>query len=1332
MNTNNNIKRPIAIDFDPFSGPELKYVIPATEPQREIMAACLIGGADASRAYNESVSLHFSGLLHQPSLLLALSAVVARHDALRSAFSADGRNSCIFSEVPVVVNQEDISSLPTVEQQQYISAYKATDAETPFDLVYGPLFRFSLLHLADTEYYLTLTLHHSICDGWSLAVILQDISKIYNTLKKNEILALPPAPQFAKYAREQIAYMQSSNYADTEQYWLNEYKNSIPQLTLPTEVPRPKKRTYKSRRDDYAIDPALVAGIKRMGAKAGCSFINTLLAAFEVLMYRISGQNDIVIGLPAAAQAATGQYGLVGHCVNMLPVRSSPHGDITFAEYLKNRRPALLDDLEHKRITFGRLLQQLNIKRDPSRVPLIPVVFNIDMGFDDGVTFHELSHRLISNPRHYEAFEIFLNATGSGSSLVLEWSYNSHLFTPATIKGFMDAFVAIITNLIASPDAKLHDLLPSRPAGIAGANVHNIAAETFASITLSQLITEKAIQYPDQTAIRYNGANYTYRWLDETSNQMARLLQAQNVTTGSYVVIAVDRTADLLVALIAILKAGAAYIPIDPTYPASRIAYILDNAKATLLLTSARYKGHFSTSAKELLLEDALRDLKEFDDAPFTVHPTPECVAYAIYTSGSTGWPKGVAVAHGSVVNFLQSMQQEPGITPADRLLALTTISFDIAGLELYLPLITGATIVLADSETTRDGRLLLDMARNEKITIMQATPATWRMMLGAGGYDKLPIKALCGGERLPQDVALLLLEKCNSLWNLYGPTETTIWSAVKRITDADAISLGKPIANTNIYILNDALTEMPAGNTGELYIAGLGVAQGYLNNPELTAQRFIDDTIAGKGKMYRTGDLGTLLPNGDLQYKGRIDNQVKLRGFRIEPEEIEHQLLSLNTVEGAAVVVQNERLIAFIVTNELPAEGVTEAWKNALKQTLPHYMVPDEFVTINALPLTPNGKTDRNALDVLYTPAAFVSKTYEQPETEMEGLISKIWSELLHIPKIGRHDDFFELGGHSLDAVQVMAEIEQATGIRLPLATLFDAPTVAKLALLTVPNAAPVAWRSLVAIKPEGNKTPLYIVHGYGMNVLSFAGVARNMDESQPVYGLQARGADGTEEPQNKMEEIAGAYVHEILEQNPSGPYALAGYSFGGIIAFEMAKQLQAAGKQVIMLAMLDAYKHNTDYWDPPLIKLAKKARRQLPKFGFILNSVTKDPKTTIQYQSTLLKERLRQILPFLKNQETATVPADNSVNENFEIAYRHYRMTPYNGIIDIFRVKTRIYFLEDPIYLGWKKYAGRAIDIHEVTGDHKTFLMPPNDKEFATILQACIDKRSTQWEVR
>lgn len=1325
----------IPVDHDPFADErEIEKIIYTNEPQKEMWLACIVGGEDANLSYNESVSLEITGRLNFGAFYQAVNELVLRHEALRSTLSPNGETLIIYKNSPVDLQLTDISTLSEIEQRIELDAFVRREVDMPLDLYNGPLFRAFMHKLGEESWLFTIIKHHIIGDGWSTGVMLEDLSALYNGLFKAAAVKLDASSQLSDYASWQWIYKQTKDYTKTEDYWLKIYKNGAPVLDLPTDRPRRSPRSYKGHRIDQPLPAGLAVQIKNVGAKAGASLVTTLLAAFEVLLYQKSQQTSIVVGLPASGQAASGLTGVVGHCVNLLPLLSHISPKASFTDYLKKRKKEVLDAYDHQQITFGELIRKLYIPRNASRIPLVPVIFNIDMGMDNAVAFDGLDFKLISNPRSYENFELYLNATRSKEGIMLEWSYNTDLFDADTIEEYNNDYLKLLQAIVEAPAISIAQLTGVQQNAVELSVNIGVELHIAADVNLVNLFGKTAVGYADKAAISFGKQKFTYTEVDKQVNKLADFLTQREIGEGDIVAILIDRSVEMVIAMLAVLKAGAAYLPLDPNYPTERVSFMLEDSGAKLLLASQAYQGKHQTAADEVIVEELWPQL-----ATYSTYPAKkikgDALACIIYTSGSTGKPKGVKITHRNLVNFLLSMQKEPGLTPDDRLLAITTISFDIVGLELYVPLITGAELVIADAEAVRDGRLLLNLIEDNNITVLQATPSSWQMLIDSGLQRRGNLKALSGGEALSKELAEQLLNLTASLWNMYGPTETTIWSAIKQVLPTEKlITIGKAIHNTQLYIMDDEGQPLPVGQPGEIYIGGDGVAQGYLNRAELTAEKFIADTISStpNSKLYRTGDLGKLLANGDIKCLGRIDNQVKIRGHRIELGEIESFVASINTVKQSVVIAYDDAslkkyLVAFVITDGLAqgpvAKDVVTQWRQELSAYLPDYMLPEEFVAVTAFPLTPNGKVDRKAFTKPERTHAFIG-VGKAPVTDAEKLIARIFAKTLGLAEVSLTDDFFALGGHSLLAVKVMVAIEKETGERLPLAAFFNNSTVEKLAALLAGNETGQQWETVVPIKAEGTKPPLFLVHGSGLNLLLFKSIGDNFDADRPLYGIQAIGLTKEVELPDNVEAIAAYHIPEILKIQPEGPYAVAGYSYGGFMAYEIAKQLIAMGKEVSFFGIVD-----TNAWAamPPetgLGRILKKIIRQFHKMPFFISSFIKYPKEAIAYQKLVFRRK------FPKKNDSAQKPAahqyteyEKQLRKKYNQVVDRYRIEPFDIEVSLFKVEKRIYFIDSPKYMGWNKVALKGVKNYTVPGDHNTFRLPPHDRDFARIIQRAMD---------
>jgi len=1044
----------VAVDFDPFAEGDLVNTAAATESQREIWASVQMGD-EANCAYNESQTLTLRGQLDVEALKAALQALVDRHEALRTTLSPDGTTLCTQVQQVLTVPLRDWSTLPPADRQSKVEHCLQAAVSTPFDLEHGPLFRAEILRLEPTLHRVVLTAHHIVCDGWSWGVMLPELGELYTALTQGQSADLPEPDPFSQYALQLEAAAQSAETGAIEQYWLDQFADSVPVVDFPTDAPRPPLRTFDSAREDWKLDGELVSQLKQLGKANGCSFMTTLLAGFEVFLHRLTGQTDLTVGISAAGQAAEGLHHLVGHCVNLLPLRTQIEAQQPFATYLQQRRSALLDAYDHQQFTFGSLVKRLALPRDASRIPLVPITFNLDQALDpQQLCFAGLDVTLASNPRTFENFELFINATEAQGQLTLECQYNTNLFRRETIQRRLAELETLLRGMVQNPQQAIAHLplLPeAEHALLAAWNQTQISLEAVA--LMPQRFEQWAAQTPTAIAVTFNGESLTYGDLNQRANQLAHHLQSCGVGPNVLVGLHLERSLDLIVALLGILKAGGAYVPLDPAYPADRLRFMVEDAQLSVLVTQAALQATAPTATAQVICVDQ-------DWPAIAQHPTTnlnlaldrESLAYIIYTSGSTGKPKGVCLRHRNLSNFLMAMDRAIGLTSTDRLLAVTTISFDIAALELYLPLVNGAQVILASRALAADGPALAQELQTAGITAMQATPATWQMLL-ATGWKGGELTLLCGGEALPRDLADQLLSRCRTLWNVYGPTETTIWSTCTQVqAGSEAVPIGRPIANTQTYILDAALQPVPIGVAGELHIGGEGVAQGYWQRPDLTQARFIPNpwgTNQGD-RLYKTGDLARYLPNGDIEYLGRLDFQVKLRGFRIELGEIEAAISQHPAIRETVVIVREDipgdkRLVAYGVLAAGAALTLADL-RPFVKTTLPDYMVPSALVTLDALPLTPSGKVDRKILPppevTGQTAAAIVA-----PEGEVEQTLAQIWAEVLGGPQVGRHNNFFDLGGHSLLAVQIVVQLQQVFAINLRMPALFEHPTVATLA---------------------------------------------------------------------------------------------------------------------------------------------------------------------------------------------------------------------------------------------------------------------------------------------
>ncbi len=851
--------------------------------------------------------------------------------------------------------------------------------------------------------------------------------------------------------------------------------------------------------------------------------------------------------------------------------------------------------------------------------------------------------------------------------------------------------------------------------------------------TVVDLIERQCERTPEKVAATFEGEQLTYRELDLRANRLANYLRDRGVGPETLVGLCLDRSLTMLVALLGILKAGAAYVPLDPDFPTERLRFMLQDSGTRLLITERRFVEVLSAEDLELVCLDTEWDRILLEEEPVTtITARGDDLAYVIYTSGSTGRPKGVMIEHAALANLLQSMAEEPGLESSDVLFAIATISFDIAGLELFLPLTVGARVVIASRAVARDPGQLLQLLRSCKATVMQATPATWRMLLQSGWTGQKGLKILCGGEALSRDLADGLLDRAKSLWNVYGPTETTIWSTVGQIKkDALPISIGHPVASTQVYILDEHGEPCPAGVAGELYIGGAGLARGYWKQPELTEQRFIENPFGLPGsRLYRTGDEARFREDGEIECLGRKDDQVKIRGYRIELGEIETVLRQQPAVRDSVVVARDtgngeSQLVAFIVPAlpDAPPDG--PSLRTRLQQILPEYMIPAVFVNVAKFPLTPSGKIDRRALNLAPATNIGSGSDFVAPRTDLERKLVDAFERLLNVRPISVTGNFFALGGHSLLAVRLFSEIANLCGGKLPPSTLFRAPTVELLAQILTQEGAGKTWTSLVPIKTSGTLRPIFCVHPKGSNLVRYHALANLLGPDQPFYGLQSTALDKKQAAHVSIEGSAAEYIEAIRKVQPQGPYNLAGWSFGGTVAFEMAQQLLAKGEKVGLLGLIDSFfpgrpAHfnsralpGTPLWKIDLysgqLLFAPGGQRLRQSLGLLKDGL-QTVKTLVQARAGKLK-RDRTLTVVLAEIEAANARAE-----------REYVPKPYPGRVTLFWCSDWAFRVFHDTRLGWSELAGGGLEVHVVPGNHKTMWEMPNVGTVAEKLRRCI----------
>lgn len=1015
-------------------------------------------------AYTNGSAFKFSGQLDILALEQSLQEIMRRHEVLRTTFVKrdDQPVLVIHSDFSVTLPLIELDHQATEEQERAIYELVQQEIAQPFDLTQGPLSRFMLIRLKQDEHILITIISHIITDGWSLGIFNQEIARIYDAFKQGNPSPLPDLPlQFADYAYWQHQWFSGETKQRELAYWKEQLQGAPTLLELPTDHPRQPVQAGRIALHRFQFSPELTRNLNVLSQQEHATPFMVLMAAFNILLYRYTNQADVVVGTVIANRPGEMLEALIGFFANTLALRTKLSASHSFREVLREVRKVTLGAYTHSEAPFDQVVSSLRLEQNLSHAPLVQVAFFLQ----DEQMYRPHFAELQVNPFPYlpfpfrsgiARFDLLLEMIETREGLAGAFEYDSDLFEKETITRLAGHWQTLLESIVAHPQEAV-SLLPLLTAAERCQLLVDWNATASAlpeCLCLHHLFEAQAERIPDAPALRFEDRQLTYGELNRQANQLAHYLQKRGVGPDVLVGIYMERSLEMMVALLGVLKAGGAYVPLDPRFPQERLAFQLDDAQISLLLTQERLRSKLSILPEHVLSLDTQWQevaLLPADQPANRVHPSN--LAYMIYTSGSTGKPKGVQVLHRGVVNFLLSMKQRPGLAQDDVMLAITTISFDIAALELFLPLLVGAQVVIASQEVAADALRLASLLVASRATVMQATPATWRLLLDGGWTGLSHLKALCGGEALPRELASRLLAHTRELWNLYGPTETTIWSTITRVEEQDGpVTIGSPIANTQIYILDQHLQPVPVGITGQLYIGGEGLARGYFKRPELTRERFLPDPFGPEPqqRIYFTGDLARYLADGRIEYLGRSDFQVKVHGYRIELGEIEAALMQHPLVQACVATTiagntGNTQLAAYLILETEQALGVEE-FRRFLQHILPEYMVPAFFIPLKEFPLTPNGKVDRLALPAPDESRPTLAQAYVAPQTPEEHLLAAIWSSVLRIEQVGIYDNFFALGGDSLLSMAILAKAHKQ-GLEFSLQEFFQYPYIHDLA---------------------------------------------------------------------------------------------------------------------------------------------------------------------------------------------------------------------------------------------------------------------------------------------
>ena len=1291
-----------------------------------------------SPVYNIPWAVRLAGPLDDAALHQALDAIVARHEALRTTVVApDGMPvQVIGAPRPVNLSTVDLRAWPDADREAELQRRLREEARRPFILGRDLMVRAALFRLGEGDHVLLLVMHHIASDGWSMGGFFRELTALYAALARGRPPALPELPiQYADYAVWQREWLQGEELETQLAYWRRQLAGNPPALELPTDRPRPSVQSLAGARRRVVLPRPLADALAALSRREGATLFMTLLAAFAALLHRYTGQDDIVVGSPIAGRTRTETEGLIGFFVNTLVLRNDLSGDPTFRELLGRVREGALGAYEHQDVPFERLVEELRPERSLGRSALFQVLFALQNAPVAPLDLPGLRVQPLELDSGTAKFDLSLQMMAAAEGLRAVLEYNTDLFDAATVTRLLEQLRTLLEGIAADPDRPLSALpLVTAEERHQLLITWNATASAYPrDACLHHLFEAQVARTPEAVALAWDGGAMPYAELNARANQVAHRLRALGVGPDVLVGVCLDRSPDLIVALLGILKAGGAYLPLDPEYPPDRLTFMLQDAVPAVCLTTTALADRLRATGLPVLRLDA--------EAPaLAAHPTTDpppaatgdSLAYVMYTSGSTGLPKGTLIPQRGVVRLVMATDYVH-FGPDEVFLQFAPIAFDASTFEIWGALLHGARLVLAPPGCTA----LADLGallRRHRVTTLWLTAGVFHHMVDHHLEDLAAVpQILAGGDVLsPSHVhKLLALPGARRLINGYGPTENTTFTCTHTLTAPEQVTgpipIGRPIANTRVYVLDPHGQPAPLGVPGELYIGGDGLARGYLNRPELTAERFVPDPFGPPGgRLYRTGDLVRWRPDDTLAVLGRNDTQVKIRGFRVECGEVEAVLARQPGVREAVVVALEDvpgekRLVAYVVPT-VPPGPAPAALRAALRDHLPDYMVPAAVVVLDALPLNPNGKVDRGALPAPTLPPSEDGGAPAAPRDALEIVLAQVWERVLGLRPVRPLDNFFDLGGHSLLAVRLLAAIAKQTGRELPLATLFRAPTIAQQAELLRRDGWAAPWTALVPLRPGGSKPPLFCVHQHHGHIYWAQPLARHLGPDRPVYGLEAQGLDGRQPPRTRIEVMAAHYVQEIRSLQPEGPYHLSGYCFGGLVAFEMAQQLVAQGQVVALVALVESA-----WLSPERLAQARRLRARLRRrFLFERDRLAPlGPGARVAYlvqkATAWAREAPGRAGAWFQERRHAASHVMRTVRQveeaNLE-ALRRYAPVPYSGRVVLFRpAGPTLQLYGDPTW-GWGELAAGGIEIEEIPKTRPNIVDEPDARALAARL--------------
>jgi amino acid adenylation domain-containing protein len=1270
-------------------------------------------------SYNVPVALRLSGDLDVVALEKSFDGIVERHETLRTTFAAvDGEPfQFVSSTATTILKSIDLPLLTEAEIETESRRLTREFIEQPFDLARDRPLRAWLIRFAPDDHLLLIAMHHIVSDAWSVNIFLQELSTLYKGFTTQSDSSLPELPiQYRDFAEWQRNWLQGESLDQQLTYWVSQLAGAA-KLTLPADHARPTVRSYRGAHHSFTLSTDLTRKINELSKAEGVTIFMTLLAAFKVLLFRYTGEMDIVVGSPIAGRNRVETEKLIGFFVNSLALRTDLSGNPTFRQLVARVREVGLGAFAHQDLPFEKLVEELNPVRDTSQTPIFQVMFGVQNAPRSAVDLHNLAVKRVRVDSQTAKFDLTLLMTESANGLSGQLEYSADLFEAATIELLQQHFENLLTSIIANPDARIAalPLLGAREQQQVLIDWNTTETAYPRAQCIHHLFEEQALRRPNDVAVIFNDRKMTYGELNGRANQLAHYLRKQGVGPDVIVGLAVDRSFEMIVGLLGILKAGGAYLPIDGSYPHERLLFMTKQAGVKIILSQKHLiAGLPSSPARLIALDDDNRQITSEAEQNLQAVSEPENLAYVMYTSGSTGQPKGVSITHRNVVRLVKETNYAR--FGADEVfLQFAPVTFDAATFEIWGALLNGARLVVT-TPGIESLESLGQTIQRHGVTTLWLTAGLFHQMVDTELNSLSGVRQLlAGGDvlSLPHvEKVAKTLTHCR-LVNGYGPTENTTFTCCETLNTANlgrSVSIGRPVSNTQVYVLSRELEPVPVGVAGELFAGGDGLARGYLNDPAATAERFVPNPFAVEPgeRLYRTGDQVRHRRDGSIEFLGRLDQQVKIRGYRIELGDIEFALLQHAEVKECVVTTQTSRtgerrLAAFVV----PHAGQTpsrEQLKAFLSEKLPEYMVPSFTGILESLPLTTNGKIDRQAL-----PNAddFNSdrSSFAPPQTEVERKLADVWMRVLGLDKVGIHDNFFNLGGHSLLAVKLVNEIKKEFEQKVPLISFFQSATIAGLASALSRGTDSQSWPTLVQIQEGRSPHALFCVSAPNVNALGYVSLVRSLGPEQRAFGLQAQfPADAeTEHSQFVVENLAGEYLQALQAEQPHGPYHLIGMCRGAHIAYEMAIRLQEQGERVALLGILDTFVMENTYnyfWY---------VEHFVNRFGFWLRLPAKA-------KFDFISSRWRKALPKRRS-------PDNLLRQVY-FPGADFNQKTYQGRISVFRVSKQPRNRISDSRLGWGKLAEGGVDVRVIPGTHETLLREPHVRELANVLREFIHR--------